>query len=243
MSETAQVTITSKILRPTPSSTQKEEDVPGSTLHVIIHNVHHMRLEFPPPPDYIIPTTIWNNVVQRLRLLGLKFVYGNGNIEESRLYDFERDQSYSHIVKHNDYEMSSESYRSSKEEGVQELYSKAPDPILGDVNHVGDEMVQQELDGLIMEKGPEIINKGRATTSTVLVDRVTETSNQLNQLDNENYIKFAMLISVILFSVCFMRRFCSVSRNVKFNQARDTSSNPTLQDHAPLSRKRSRKCR
>src|SRR5688500_13596623 len=101
MSETAQVTLTSQILRPTPSSTQKEEHVAGATLHDIIHNVHHMRLEFPPPPDYFIPTTIWNNVVQRLRLLGLKFVYGNGNIEESRLYDFERDQSYSHIVKHN----------------------------------------------------------------------------------------------------------------------------------------------
>src|SRR6266542_5348685 len=125
MSETTQITSTSKILRPTPSSTQKEYDVPGSTLHVIIHNIHHMRLEFPPPPNYIIPTTIWNNVVQRLRLIGLKFVYGNGNIEESRLYDFERDQGYTHIVKHDEYDMSNEEYRPS-EEGVQELYSKAP---------------------------------------------------------------------------------------------------------------------
>ncbi|RIA83585.1 hypothetical protein C1645_785987 [Glomus cerebriforme] len=173
------------------SSTTPKKNSQDQTLFIVVHNIHHMRLEFPPPPSYIIPTAIWDRVVSKLRRLGLKFIYSStGNIDDDRL---------NHPVAiHHEYNIHTDEFKHAKD-GIQEKYAQETDPILGKVVSLPGDMnfVQEEIVSSIQQKARDVIDQQ---------DHHSETFSPKSALDT---IVAVFLLWWIFVSIAMIRSYIS----------------------------------
>lgn len=186
----------------TQSSTPTSKQDP--TLFIVVHNIHHMRLEFPPPPNNIIPTTIWDRVVAKLRMLGLKFIYkSTGNIDDGRLYEFEREENHP-VVVHHEYNIHTDEFKHAKD-GVQAKYAQETDPILGKVvTFPGDvNFVQEEIISSIQHKAREIVDQYRQNEIIVNNPKTFSPESALNT------IVAVLLLWWIFISITMVRSYFS----------------------------------
>ena len=144
------------------SATTSNKDVRDPTLFIVVHNIHHMRLEFPPPPNHIIPTTIWDRLVAKLRMLGLKFIYkSTGNVNDGKFYEFEREQEGNDpVVVHHEYNVHTGEFKHAKD-GTQTDYGQETDPILGNVITFPEDrnFVQEKIYPFIQQKARDVIKQ------------------------------------------------------------------------------------
>jgi hypothetical protein len=202
------------------SSTQTStKNSPDPTLFIVVHNIHHMRLEFPPPPNNIIPTTIWDRVVAKLRMLGLKFIYkSTGNIDDSRLYEFEREENHP-IVVHHEYNIHTDEFKHAKDDGTQEKYAQDTDPILGKVATFPGDMnfVQEEIISSVQHKAREIINQYRQNDVIVSNPETFSPESALNT------IMAVFLLWWIFISITMIKSYLTY-----YHQRKSTNSSQNL---------------
>jgi hypothetical protein len=198
------------------SSATSTKNAGDSTLFIVVHNIHHMRLEFPPPPNHIIPTTIWDRVVTKLRMLGLKFIYKSiGNTDNGRFHEFKHEQEENYpIVAHHEYNIHTKEFKHARD-GAQEKYAQEMDPILGKViTFPGDRnFVQEEIASSIQKKANKIIDdQSRQSDVCDLSDMIASNSESLipnSMLDNANIIVAVFLLWWIFISIAMIRSYLS----------------------------------
>ncbi|GBB92395.1 hypothetical protein RclHR1_00200028 [Rhizophagus clarus] len=189
------------------SSTPISKNSHEPTLFIVVHNIHHMRLEFPPPPNNIIPTSIWDRVVAKLRMLGLKFIYKTtGNIDDSKLHEFEREENHP-VVVHHEYNIHTGEFKHAKD-GAQVKYAQEMDPILGKVVTFPGDMnfVQEEIISSIQHKAREIASQYRQND---IVVKNPETFSPESVL---NIIVAVFLLWWIFISITMIRSYLTYYR-------------------------------
>src|SRR5581483_10863789 len=154
-----------------------------------------MRLEFPSPQNHIIPTTIWDRFVVKLRMLGLKFIYkSTGNENDGKSYEFEHEQegNYPVVVRHEYNVLTTyDEFKHAKDE-TQTDYGQETDPILGKVITFPEDknFVQEKIYPFIQQKTRDVIkqqqqqdalDKHQKETGDVVFQHKQEAHNEYQQ--------------------------------------------------------------